>query len=344
MTEELVIEKLNGKRPLLAPRLPLSQPLSLTMTVANVCNLKCEFCNISQKDHKKNKAFLDFDVLKRCVDSMVKAGWHLKQIVLVGLGEPMLNKNIVQYVKYIKDANVADKIHIVTNGTVLPYELSDKLLDAGLDVLRISINGLSSEDYLKYASANIDFEKVVDGIKYFYEHKKENVKVYIKIMDYMVNTPEKSDRFNQIFKPISDVLNVEYLTEMSTTIDYEDVCDINNEKGLKGFDTPKTKICPLSFYHTYLNAEGTISACCVAGPWYTPPALVMGDLHEQEIDAIWNSKKFKNFWLKMLREGKDCADPVCKKCKAYSSYIYPEDVIDDEAERIAVDLENNRLK
>lgn len=343
MTEEL-LEKINGKRTLLKKQLPLKQPFSMSITVSNVCNLKCEFCDISRKDHKKNKAFLEFNVLKRCVDSMVKANWHLKQIVLVGLGEPLLNKNIVQYVKYIKDSNVTDKIHLVTNGTLLPYEISDRLIEAGVDVLRISINGLSAEDYMKYTGVKIDFDKIVDGIKYFYEHKKENTRIYIKIMDYMVDTPEKLERFNKIFTPISDVTNIEYLTQMSTSIDYENHWNINDKKGLKGFDTHKTNICPLSFYHTYLNAEGTISACCIAGPWYTPPALVMGDLHRQEIDEIWNGEKFRNFWLKMLREGKDCADPVCKKCKAYMSYIYPEDVIDDEAERIAEDLENNRLK
>lgn len=330
----LEIEKLNGKREPLADRLPLKVPLSISVTTANICNLRCEFCNISDPALPKNKSLLDFETYKLLVDNLFDCGWHLKQIVLVGLGEPLINPDIVEFVRYTKQKNVADKVHIVTNATLLTYELTDQLLDAGLDVLRISLNGLSDEDYLKYTGRKVDFVDLVDKIRYFYQKKPEAVKLYIKIMDYEIKESGKKEKYKQLFEPISDVANIEYLTEMSTSLDTKGIADVDI-KGLKGFDiTHDIKVCPMPFYHIYYNAEGTISACCIAGPWHTPPALEMGDLHDETIAEIWNGAKFRKFFMKMLTDGRTVADPVCAKCKAYISYVYPEDNVDQAAEAI----------
>ena len=59
----------------------------------------------------------------------------------------MLHPNIAEFVSYAKKADVADRIEVVTNAVALTPAMSDKLIDAGADRLRISINGLSDEDY-----------------------------------------------------------------------------------------------------------------------------------------------------------------------------------------------------
>ena len=326
------MEIINDVRKPLADRLPLDCPLSISVTTSNVCNLKCEFCAISDKDHKRNKSFMELEDFKLLIDNIVGSKWHLKQLVLVGLGEPLLNKNIFDFVKLAKSSNCIDRVHIVTNGTLLTHCVSDRLIEAGVDVLRVSINGLSKEDYLKYTSTSIEFNEMIDNLAYFYEHKSIQTKLYIKIMDYQIKNKEYE--FEQKFKSISDVINVEYITEMDTAMDYHKITNEISIKGLKGFEKVDTKICPLPFYHIYCNADATISACCVAGPWYTPPALIMGDLHSEKLNEIWNGKVFNEFLVSMLENGKELADPVCQKCKAYLSYIYPEDVLDGQTKTI----------
>lgn len=338
----LKIEELNGKRSVLADKLPLKQPYSISVTTANVCNLACEYCAISEKGRARNKPFLEFDTFQKLVDSLEQCNWHLKQIVLVGLGEPLLNSNLPDFVKYVKEKKVADKVHIVTNGTLFNKEISDRLIAVGTDVIRISINGLSDEDYEKYTGRKIDFESVLKELRYYYENKRDDSKVYIKIMDYMVDSEEKKNRFNKLFGSISDVTNIEYLTQMSTTLDYDKVAHLDDSHGLKGFRSTDVKVCPLPFYHAYFNAEGTFSACCVAGPWYSPPALQMGNIYNNSIDEIWNGEKYTAFFEKMLAYGREKADPICKACQAYSSYVYPEDNIDDSAEAILERMKSGR--
>ena len=321
------MEKINDIRKPLADRLPLEYPLSISVTTSNVCNLKCEFCAISNKEHKRNKSFMEMDDFRLLIDSIVDSGWHLKQLVLVGLGEPLLNKNIVKFVKLAKLSKHIDKVHIVTNGTMLTHDVTDQLLEAGLDVLRVSINGLSDDDYIKYTGTKINFNDLVSNITYFYEQKSNQTKLYVKIMDYQIKG--KECLFENTFSSISDVINIEYLT-----MDYKKITNELSIKGLKGFEKVVTQICPLPFYHIYCNADATISACCVAGPWYTPPALIIGDLHVVKLSEIWNGSAFNKFLISMLTNGKEFANPICKKCKAYLSYIYPEDTLDGKTEVI----------
>ena len=330
----------------LAHKLPLSVPYSITVTTSNVCNLKCEYCAISENRKNRNKSFIDWQTFQLVVDRLIESNWHLKQIIFVGLGEPLLNKDIVKFVRYAKAANIADKVHIVSNGTLLTEVLGDALIDAGLDVMRFSINGLSADDYLKYTGRTIDFPAMIQRMQYFYDAKPASLKIYSKIMDYMVETEEKKIKFEEIFGRISDVINIEYMTQMSTTLDYSTIAPLNAKKGLKGFRTKDVEVCPLPFYHIYVNAEGTVSACCVAGPWYVPPALEMGDLHEKTFDEIYRSPEgdFHKFLLRMLFDGREKASEICRRCKAYTSYIYPEDVIDDERYRIAEDMKCEQYK
>lgn len=339
------MEKINGVRLPLAERLPLEQPFSISVTTANVCNLSCEYCAISEKGRKRNKAFLDKETFMLFVKRLEEAQWHLKQIVLVGLGEPLLNKHIVDFVRVLKEKKLADKIHIVSNGVLLTHEMTDQLLAAGLDVLRISLNGLDDDDYQKYTGTKISVCELKENLTYFHKAAgiKGKTKLYIKIMDYMTDTADRRQQFYEDYTPIGDIVNIEYLTEMSSSLDYSNVSESVMQKGLKGFEVTDALRCPLPFYHIYLNAEGTISGCCVAGPWSVPPALQFGDLKHMGLDEIWNGKEFRAFLLRMLEYGVAGAAEACKACKAYKSYIYPEDQIDDESSKIAQRLKEKQI-
>lgn len=343
MDKQLEIEKVNGKRELLQYKLPLEVPYALTVMVSNICNLACEYCDCSIKGRKGNKPLLDFKDYRKVIDSMekewvIKKNTRIKQLTLVGLGEPLLHKEIDKFVSYAKEHKVANSVQVVTNGTFLTKEMSDKLIQADLDVLKISINGLSREDYGKYAGKEIDFESLVEKIRYFYINKK-NTKVYIKIMKHMVNTKELEDKFYFLFKDIADVVNIEQLADLSFEIDSKEVADLSNSVGIKGYEMQRTDICSMPFYSFVLNAEGTISACCLAGAFQVPPRLVMGE--SEDVDSIWNGKLFNEFRIKMLQYGVKGASEECAKCTGYKAMVYPEDIIDEEKQNILTKIQKN---
>lgn len=95
----------------------------------------------------------------------------LKMLRFADLGEPLLHRNIAEMIACAKEANIAESVDSVTNGALLTPELSDALIEAGLDRLRISANGLSAEDFARNTDAKVDFERYVEQIEYFCRHR-----------------------------------------------------------------------------------------------------------------------------------------------------------------------------
>jgi MoaA/NifB/PqqE/SkfB family radical SAM enzyme len=62
-----------------------------------------------------------------------------------GLGEPLAHPKTIEWVAAAKAAGAS--VEMITNGTMLTDKRSKQLIDAGLDVLWVSIDGASSESY-----------------------------------------------------------------------------------------------------------------------------------------------------------------------------------------------------
>lgn len=73
-----------------------------------------------------------------------------------------------------KSADVAEKIEITTNGSMLNPELNQKLIDAGLDILNISVNGINEAQYKKVCNYEMSFDEYLSNIRDFYERKQIN--------------------------------------------------------------------------------------------------------------------------------------------------------------------------
>ena len=88
-----------------------------------------------------------------------------------------------------KGKKVADKIEIITKGSLLSSKLNRQLVEAGLDRIRISIEGIDAEAYREMAGISIEWDKFLGNIEDFYEHRNQ-CEVYIKTVDAAVDTDE----------------------------------------------------------------------------------------------------------------------------------------------------------
>ena len=71
-------------------------------------------------------------------------------LVAFGLGEPFLNKELIEILKRAKTINPLTNIFVSTNGTRLSEEISREIVVGHLiDVLQISIDGAREESYAK---------------------------------------------------------------------------------------------------------------------------------------------------------------------------------------------------
>lgn len=327
-----------GSRTVLSSVLPLDTPYLIQMFPCSACNFRCNFCiyalDREQRGNLSDCTFMDMDLYRKCIDDMKKFPHKLKMLRFAAIGEPLLHKDIAEMVAYAKQAQVAESVDIVTNGSLLTKALSDALIDAGLDRLRISVEGLSGEDYRKNAHADIDFTEFVEQIRYFYTHSK-NTHVYIKIIDYMVQDEKRKKQFLDMFQPICHSIAIEYLTPTIAEIDYQKISGGQaNATPQNGGKLLQADVCPQGFYMMQINPDGKVVPCCSM----KYPAI-LGDVHQASVPEIWNGQAFNQFRLGMLRE-RSSVSGVCRDCNLYLYDLHEEDVLDNKKSQITMQIEN----
>lgn len=180
-----------SKRSRLADCVPLSAPFSIQICVCAVCNLHCEFCAVSKSAEtallrkRCQNGMMEFFSFCDLIDNIANSFGRVKQILLTGDGEPLLNPQIAEMIAYAVEKDVADRVDVLTNGVPLSNTLSEKIINARPSYLRISVNGLSDDDYFRYCGRRIDFDEYVDNIRYFFDIRGgsnlyKNTKLYCR--------------------------------------------------------------------------------------------------------------------------------------------------------------------
>jgi organic radical activating enzyme len=132
------------------------------------CNYKCTMCPQAQGREKDFLKKLPFDVFTKIIDDALQ--YNLDTVSLHGSGEPTLSKDMPKYVSYIKNKGL--KCVSFTNGSRLTRELSSGLIEAGIDVLRISCIGYDKKSYAHWMSVDV-FDEVRNNVKLFVDLNRE---------------------------------------------------------------------------------------------------------------------------------------------------------------------------
>ena len=215
--------------------LPLTQPITMYIDPSSICNFKCEFCFQSNRDALKsmNLSQMSLETLKIIITQLKEFKNPIKMIHLHGFGEPLLNKYFPQMVSLLKDSNVAQRIATTSNASLLSNNLSNSIIEAGLDQIHFSIYGLEDSAYKTFSHRKISFSKIVENIKYFYQYKTQyadktghNCHIHIKMnKDYF--SKDDCQRFLDIFGDYCDSIFLDGVANIWYGIDVSDSLKIN---------------------------------------------------------------------------------------------------------------------
>jgi len=298
------------KRVELYKKLPLRTPFSIHIFPSYFCNFKCSYClqslsDLQLKNKHFSKQYMSLDIYKKAIDDIEQFGSKVKALIFAGHGEPLMHKNIAEMVSYAKKNNIAERIEIVTNGALLTKTLSDQLIEAGLDRLRISIQGINSKIYSNVIGKKFDYEELVKRITYFYKNKTDT-EVYCKIIDIALQANGDKDIFMNTFSPISDEAAVEYAIPFVNEIDLSKQKN-NFENSKQGNPVINAQVCSMPFYMLVVAPNGDVLPCCS-----TDIPIVYGNVKNQSLLEIWNSKIRMDFCkVQLLKERyryKSCAE------------------------------------
>ncbi|MDA0090511.1 SPASM domain-containing protein [Brachyspira hyodysenteriae] len=235
-------------------------------------------------------------------------------------------------IEYAKKSNKFNNILTTTNAYLLNENIALKIIDAGLDRINISIEGINSKQYKEVANVDIDFRKVIKNVEYFYKHKQQ-CEVSVKIPGNFISEEDKKEFYN-IFGDISDLIFVENLVFTWPNFDHNGI--IFDPILTNIYDKVVNKVvCPQIFFSFAIGSNGDVLACCV--DWERK--LVIGNVNNSSVKEVWNSQDMYDLQVMFLEKEKN-EHPYCSTCNAPSYGML--DNIDPYAEEILYKLQAGR--
>ena len=151
--------------------LPLRTPYVIHIDPCDTCNFKCKFCpsgnrELMKKTTGRGYGPMDFEVYKRIIDSLKEFPDKIRVIRLYKEGEPLLNPRLADMVRYAKESGYCERVDTTTNASMLTHERSLALIEAGLDRLNISVEGINAGQYQEFSGYSLDYEKFVEQIAF----------------------------------------------------------------------------------------------------------------------------------------------------------------------------------
>jgi len=138
-------------------------PLRLLMDVTDVCNLQCPTC--SKWKGTDPAEGLDSAQWKNAIDRL--AGVSLFRDITISGGEPLLAPGIFEILNHLKRARF--RVTLISNGWLVSPEVLEKLEEAGLDSLMVSLNSLREDVHDKSRGKAGSYGRIMDLIKQWKE-------------------------------------------------------------------------------------------------------------------------------------------------------------------------------
>jgi len=300
-----------NNRTVLSEVVPLDTPYVIFLDPCGACNFKCKFCPCNNSDFmvSERHAVMDMDLFHKILDDIQDFPNQVKVINLYGFGEPLLHKEYCKMAKEIKDRNLCRELRCTTNGFLLSEEMNQNLVATGIDMVRISVEALTSEDYRDICDVKMNFEKFVENIKNLYEISRgTNTKVSVKILNVALKDDEAANRFYDIFEPISDYTYIQDTTQ--AWAEFEAYVPVGNyEAGNVGDMMDEDKICSFALTNMAIHSNGSVGVC----PQDWKFATEYGNVKTSALKELWNSKKLQGFRIAHL-SGNRRKIPYCRDC------------------------------
>ena len=315
--------------------IPLETPFVIFIDPSSACNFKCTYCPTGHldliKDTKRYQGVLKLEIYKKIIDDLKDFKKNIKVLRLYKDGEPFLNKNLAEMISYAKSSNKVDYIDTTTNASLMTKERLKPVLDAGIDKINISIDGMNNETYESFTKTKLEFSEIIENVKWLYRNKG-NTEVVVKIPADIINEKEKKEFF-EVFGDYSDRIFVENFAPCWPEFDVEKHTGVKITKGIYQQEITETNTCPYIFYSFSVNADGLVSSCFL--DWKRK--LIIGDVRVESMKEIWNSKKMNDLRIMHL-EGKRKKIDSCGSC-GQLSHCLP-----DNIDKFVNEIKDNLLK
>jgi radical SAM protein with 4Fe4S-binding SPASM domain len=269
-------------------------PVEYIVETTAKCNIYCPMC--PRETHKQPKEDMTEAVFTRLVQGAAATGEHM---MLIGLGEPLLDRAIFDRIEYCEQHGIATLLS--TNGTLLDEEAATRLLDAPLQHITLSFDGASRETFEHYRKG-ARFEKVRDNFVRFarMKHERKSKLQIVVQMVRMAGNAHEVDAFRAFWEAIPGVDQVRIKEDETNLMTPE----------ARAAEGGGRRCHYLWRGAMYVKHDGRVFPCCQS---YMLDGEPVGDLRRESLGDIFNSPS-----MMKLRElhaaGRSAEIDMCQRC------------------------------
>ena len=277
----------------------LFQYLTLQIEPTSACNLDCKIC--MRRNLDRPVTFLTLDNFTRILDS-----GNFRYVGLLGWGEPLLNQQLFEMVKYAESKGVST--NLTTNGTLVRQNI-DNIFSSGLREIAF---GIYDRDLFSRSLPQIEeltAEKSRRGSK--------RPKTYLDITIYKENSAQLLDLvklapelqldaviLHRLFNVYKVDPTVKYLSDNEEEELFAEIKRWARRLKLELYLPPKhTYPCRIVKRSIFVTADGMVTPCTYLSEFY------LGDALEQGVEKVMRSKAYAEFVKNMKQH------PICSKCQ-----------------------------
>lgn len=295
-------------------------PKSVKIELTGRCNYRCSFCALATREHQPTpKDDMALPFFQRITREMREAG--VEEIGLFYIGESFMNPALlVAACEYLKRDLGMPYVFLTTNGSLATPQHVERLMAAGLDSLKWSINAGDLDQFACVMRVKSGlYTQALHNLKQarmIRDAKQYPCRIYASSIQYDGAQQAKMEQLlDEYVRPYVDAHYWLPLYSMATMAQQREA-----ELGYKPIAGNQGRIgalreplpCWSVFTEGHVTSAGHLSACC----FDQDGRFAMGNLHEQSFTEAWHSLPFQDLRAAHLR--KDVSNTICAGCIAYA--------------------------
>lgn len=286
------------------------RPIVADLEPSNSCNFRCSHCEIPHKNRKRR-------LLSRSQYDVIMSNLpYALRVKLQGEGEPFLNDNLYDLIEETCLKGVW--CEVITNGSILDMERLKPLERFKNFQLTFSFDAADKTTFEKIRVGS-NFEKILENM----ENATRNTN--IATAAWMLLQDGNRDQVDDVIRILARK-NVKSLGLQRLFYDFDKTAEMPDLKTIGKWikqDLSKSSytalrnlakqhhlqlsisdrlysrnhLCPWPWMGVFVDTAGNIVPCCRIGD---ADICNMGNLNEEGMDAIWNSKAYRDFRWKHI--------------------------------------------
>lgn len=266
--------------------------------VTDHCNAECIMCPRDVHKLGRPHGIMDRQKYENSVEEVVSLG--CKQVVLTSFGEPLIDKRLEQKIAYARARGL--RTYVISNASLLTRDRAKRVIEAGLDELRVSFYGMRKETYER-VMVGLNFDVTMSNLMGFLELRNGTGSKKPRLEINWLVLPENegdTEYFQEFWEPRADAIEIwrphNFGDGRSYRERYQDLA-MKNTCG-------RPENGPLQ-----IQWNGEVIPCC----YDYNNQVVLGNAFQQPVLEILNGEKYRLLRL-AHREKKFGLFPYCNQC------------------------------